>query len=197
MLPSPTSKALLALCAGLLLAAPVGGGTAVRMELPALVEGADLILEGRVLRRRGVLDPARERIETEYVLAVGRTFQGEPLATRTVRLPGGVLPDGRGMVLPGLPELAVGEEAILFLARADAAGMRMPVGLAQGRFRVVTSATGVRSLVREQADLHLLDPRTGVVSPAPHSAVFDYAATVEGIERAVAARRARLHGGGR
>ena len=114
---------------------------------------------------------------------------GAPVS-RVIRMPGGVLPDGRGMVIPGLPALAVGESAILFLTRADATGMRMPVGLAQGRMRVVTDAAGRKSIVREQADLALVDARTGAAAQADAKAFYDYAATVAEIEARAAHKRA-------
>lgn len=183
----------------LLQAALARAGTAVRMDVRALVEGADLALEGRVISSRAVIGP-RGRIDTEYVLAVDRTFVGEAQASRAIRLPGGVLPDGRGMIVPGLPRLAVGEDAIVFLSGADASGMRMPVGLAQGRFQVVRDLAGRRRLVRDQTGLELVDPAAApgrqaeaIVQPADAVAWFDYAAVIAEIEAAAAAKRARAH----
>lgn len=168
----------------------VAAGTALRLDLSGLVEGADLVLEGRVIAQRGVLGPAR-RIDTEYTIAVDHTFLGEPLPVRVIRLPGGVLPDGRGMILPGLPRLSIGGSMLLFLTAADAIGMRMPVGLAQGELPIVTGASGEKRIVREQADLSLLDAGTGAVTQADARAFLDYAATVAEIEARVAAKRAR------
>ncbi len=66
-------------------------------------------------------------IETEYLMSVDRTLWGADLGMRTVRLPGGVLPDGRGMMIPGMPRIAVGEDVLLFLSRQTSWGMRMPM----------------------------------------------------------------------
>ena len=173
---------------------PVEAGTAVRLDLAGLVGEADLVLEGRVVAQR-VLLTAPGRIETESTLAVARTFLGEPEPRRTIRLPGGVLPDGRGMTIPGLPAIASGEEVLLLLSRPNRDGMRMPVGLAQGCLRVVLDRAGTKRLVRDQRDLVLVDAAGGA-APAPASAAdLDYARTVLEIEAAVAAKRARAAAG--
>lgn len=172
----------------------IDAGTAVRLDLPDLVGQADLVLEGRVVERRVVQD-GRGRIETALTLAVERTFWGEPRALREVRMPGGVLPDGRGMVLPGMPDLALGEDVLLFLSQPGDTGIRMPVGLAQGKLRVVSSLSGERLLVRTQADLNLVDPRYGTVHQAGGRTVLDYAQTVARIHAAVEARKARAVSG--
>lgn len=183
-------------------------GTAIRLDVAGLVDRADLVLEARVSSARAVLGPAN-RIDTEYTLVVERTFFGDAATlrgggygdaaptsgtdarpTRVIRMPGGVLPDGRGMVIPGLPALVMGERAILFLTRADATGMRMPVGLAQGRMRVIADAAGKKSIVREQADLALVDARTGAAAQADAKAYYDYAATVAEIEARAGHKRA-------
>jgi hypothetical protein len=165
---------------------PAWAGTAVRLEVPELLERSDLCLEGRVLAARAVLE-GRRRIDTEYTIQVARTFWGEAQAVRVIRIPGGVLPDGRGMTVPGLPRLAVGEESILFLSRADAVGMRMPVGLAQGRLRIETDRSGGRRLIRDTEGLTVLEP----AGSAPRPAILDYEGTLAEIERAAARRRSK------
>ena len=161
-------------------------GTAVRLGVPELFERSDLCLEGRVIAVRAVLEGQR-RIDTEYTIQVARTLWGESQAVRVIRIPGGVLPDGRGMTIPGLPSLALGEETILFLSRADATGMRMPVGLAQGRLRIETDRVGRKRLVRDTEGLTVVDP----AGSAPPRAVLDYAGTLAEIEAAAARRRSK------
>ncbi len=168
----------------------------MRLSIADLVDRSDLCLEGRVTASRAVLEHG-QRIDTEYTISVARTFWGEAQASRAVRLPGGVLPDGRGMVIPGLPGLSVGDEAILFLSKPDTTGMRMPIGLAQGRMRVAADRSGRKRIVRDQEDLALAGPAGGAARPADEKAVLDYAAAVAEIEAAAAARRARSDKGGR
>ncbi len=164
----------------------VRAGTALRMDVPDLVEAADLVVEGRVLAARAV-ETASGLVETEYELLVDRTFRGAPVATRTLRLPGGVLDDGRGMVLAGVPRLLEGEDALLFLSAPGSRGVRMPVGLAQGRYRVLTRLDGSRVAVRDQADLGLVDPATGRLLGEGGAHVRDYADLVAEIQAAMGA----------
>jgi hypothetical protein len=165
-------------------------GTAIRLDIGGLVDRADLVLEGCVTAEHAVIGPA-SRIDTEFTIAVEHTYLGDPLATRVIRWPGGVLPDGRGMALPGMPRLSVGSRAILFLTAADSVGMRMPVGLAQGELSIAIDAIGGKHVVRDQSDLSLVDPRTGSVAHADAKCVLDYAGTIAEIEARVAAKRAR------
>lgn len=167
----------------------VDAGTAIKLDLAGLVRGADVAFEGRVIASR-VLRDEQGRIATEHTLSIDRTFLGEPYGTRTIKLPGGVLPDGSGMLLPGMPRVEVGEDVLLFLSQESSGGLCMPVGLAQGKFKVVREAHKLASLVREQADLMLVDPQAGTVAPARGWSALDYAATVREIEDAVAAKLA-------
>lgn len=166
--------------------APVPG-TAKRLELEDLVRDCDLAVEGKVLSTRAVRD-ARGRIVTEHVLQVGRTFVGDATQLRTVRLPGGTLPDGSGMVVPGMPRLAAGTECVLFLAREDSQGVRLPVGLAQGAWSVVRTKDGLRRVVRDQAGLAFVED--GRVREADPRGEMDYAAFAARVEAARARRPA-------
>ncbi|MDP6539170.1 MAG: hypothetical protein QF903_02525 [Planctomycetota bacterium] len=169
----------------------IDAGTAVRMDIPELVDQSDLVFEGRVLER-DVRQDSQGRIETTYRISVERTFWGPDQLIRRVRVPGGVLADGRGLLLPGMPEIAVGEDVLLFLSRPGSTGIRVPVGLAQGKFRVLTDRDGRRRLVRDQSDLSLVDPATGRIHEAGARAHFDYAETAAAIHAAAVSRKARI-----
>jgi hypothetical protein len=183
------ARGLLALGALLMPAlSPASAGTALRLDTAGLVANADLIVEGRVLHRRAVVD-ARGRIATEYVLDVARTFWGADEPLRVVRLPGGVLPDGRGLALPGMPRLAAGEDVLLFLAGAGE--LRMPVGLAQGKYRVYVDRGGMKRVRREHAGLALASGNASEVDDAEPYALATYAELTAEIEAALSAKRAR------
>jgi hypothetical protein len=144
--------------------AVVDAGTAPHLELEDVVRHARIAFVGTVqsaLARQA----ADGLIETEYSLAVEQRFVGDGGPSQTVVLPGGVLADGRGLVLPGVPQLAVGEEVVLFLSERDArSGRHMPVGLEQGRYRLVLGTDGVRRAIGAGPS-YALD-----VSGAPHDA---------------------------
>lgn len=169
---------------------PAGSaGTAVRFEIEDLVEHAELVFEGRVVSATPYAT-AGGRVETEYFVSVHRTYLGTPFGTQVFRIPGGVLPDGSGLAIPGLSELREGQNALLFLTEEGTTGWRMPVGLAQGQLDVVVGADGRRALASAGAELALVDPLSGQLGSHAAGAVLDYQATVARIE-AAAARKLR------
>jgi hypothetical protein len=178
-------------------ASPVEAGSVQRLEIEQLLGQCDQAFEGRVTNIR-VVEKGSKCLETEITLSVSRRFWGQAGGEFLLRIPGGVLPDGRGLLIPGMPCFREGEELLLFLSAESRRGTRMPVGLAQGRFRVEARAGGAKVLVREQDDLEFLDPRTLRTSSAEPRALFDYAAVVARIEAAAQQRRQReSRGGGR
>ena len=90
-----------------------------------------------------------------------------------------------------MPRLVVGEDALLFLS-PEARGMRMPTGLAQGKLRIVSDTHGRRVLVREQADLRLIDARSGAIRADAGAGPLDYDDAVVRIEAAVVLKRTLL-----
>ena len=127
-------------------------GTAIRMDVEDLVDGADRIVQGRISGRRTLRDSVG-RVVTDFDMQVERTFLGEPASTRTIRIPGGVTADGHGLVLPGMPSIQVGEEVVLFL---NGEGMQMPTGMAQGKYRVMNDGHGTSQVVRSTGALELV-----------------------------------------
>ena len=105
-----------------------------------------------------------------------------------MRVPGGVLEDGRGLLLPGMPTLRQGEELILFLSQPSTDGVRMPVGLAQGKLRVLTDLSGARVLTREPVAMTTISSEVGCDHGADGWEVLDYAETISRL-RAAADRR--------
>jgi hypothetical protein len=166
----------------------VQAGTAVQMDIPTVVENADLILEVHVLSTR--TERIEGMVETEYLLQVAHTFWGEDELTRIVRLPGGVLPDGSGMILAGMPQLVEGEDALLFLSEMGASGVRMPVGLAQGKYGIRMNSEGVKELVSDQSGVTLVSP-AGKLTSGEGRKVLSYALMIAEVEAALATREDR------
>ncbi|MCP3917275.1 MAG: hypothetical protein GY711_17135 [bacterium] len=162
---------------------PARAGTAVRMTLDESVAGADLVLEGRVLSK-SCATASDGLIYTDYQVSVDRTFVGVDLPVRSVRLPGGMLPTGRGLMVPGVPELRVGEEVFLLLSEASSSGVRMVCGLSQGKYRIVRDARGARFAVRNSRGTTIVGDTPGNVQTAPGVEVVDYAEMVARLMRA-------------
>ena len=169
--------------------AGVEAGTTVKMDVAELTLHADLILEARVLGAQTQEDDGK--IETEYLLQVERTFRGADQAYRSLRLPGGVLPDGRGMTLAGMPRIDTGDDVLIFLSQEGELGVRMPVGLSQGMYEVLRRPGRPPQLVRDSAGVTLLHPDTGRLSHPEGITVREYADVVAEIEAALATRRGR------
>jgi len=164
-----------------------GAGTALRLDLPALVQRSELIVEARVLAAHTL--EVQDLLLTEYLLEVSRTLKGADRSYRAIRLPGGVRADGSGLLVPGVPHLTPGEEAVLFLEPEGKGGMRLPAGLAQGKFGVRRGADGAKRLVRDVSSL-------GLVGAPGHGddgrTLVDYAdlvAAIEAVARAPGAGR--------
>lgn len=165
-------------------------GTALRMDLEQLVEGSDLVLEVRVLSQTPLLG-SDGLVYTDFELEVQRTFWGEDLPSRRVRLPGGALSTGRATLIPGMGTLRVGEEALLMLSPEGPQGARVFCGLSQGRYRILTPLTGSRVASREASAEALLDETTGTLVPGMQSEVLEYADLIARCTAAVSAKRAR------
>jgi hypothetical protein len=165
-------------------------GTALRMDLEQLVEGSDLVLEVRVLSQTPLLG-SDGLVYTDFELEVQRTFWGEDLPSRRVRLPGGALSTGRATLIPGMGTLRVGEEALLMLSPEGPQGARVFCGLSQGCYRILTPLTGSRVASREASAEALLDETTGTLVPGMQSEVLEYADLIARCTAAVSAKRAR------
>jgi hypothetical protein len=115
----------------------------VPATLDELAGEAALIVHARVARVDVRQAPDTRRVERVVTLAVVRALKGSPGETLQLVLPGGTYGRYR-TVVPGVPEVAEGEEAVLFL-RPTAAGATHLVGFSQGVLRVrIDRATGQR-----------------------------------------------------
>ncbi len=160
-----------------------GAGTAQRLDLPALVQRSEWIVEARVLGAHTL--ETEGLLLTEYLLEVSRTFKGDDQSYRALRLPGGVRADGSGLLIPGVPHLVPGEEALLFLEPEGRAGTRMPTGLAQGKLSVQRGADGAKRLVRDASALALVGAQD---STRGRRSLLDYADVLAAIEAAAGPR---------
>jgi len=161
-------------------------GTALRLSLEDTFERSDVVVEGRVHGATSGEDAAG-LIYTDWVLHTDRSYWGEVGETFTVRLPGGVLSTGKGMVVPGMPRLTIGEDVVLFLGAESPMGLRLPTGLSQGKFRIVTSTSGVRTAIQTGEHVSLITARS--TRTADGFDMLDYADFVARLE---AMRQERL-----
>lgn len=132
-------KLTFVLLSAILLAVPAAFGLSfVPVSDETLADQSAVIVRGRVLAA-SVHDSPRGTV-TEYRVEAIETFKGDVArgGVLAVRVPGGTLPDGRGRLIWGMPKMAAGEEALLFL-RADGSGFRV-AQMVQGVFRATHAA---------------------------------------------------------
>lgn len=122
--------ALGALCVVLLAPARAGVQDAAHEQLAGLVAAAERIADFEVLEAQPLLR-GDGVIETRYLLATRTRLKGASADLEELRMPGGEVA-GRGLIIPGLPRLEVGDRAILFLSARSHRGWRFPVGLRAG-----------------------------------------------------------------
>ncbi len=114
---------------------PAGATALVPVDFAELVNGARVVVYGRVIDVRAVRTDDRRTIETRVTIEARDYFKGDFGPTLTFVVPGGVLGRYR-TILVGAPRFTPGDEVVLFLG---ARGPAVPwiTGLSQGVFRVV------------------------------------------------------------
>jgi hypothetical protein len=103
-------------------------------DLASLCKAAERICEVEVLSKESV-QLNSGTIETRYTFATLLPMKGTMGSVQQITIPGGAVA-GRGLAIPGMPRLEVGERHILFLSAVDEQQWRMPVGLDAGAFLV-------------------------------------------------------------
>lgn len=130
---------VLAILAVLFAPASVLATVVLPADFATVVNGADLIVTGRVVDVRAQLTPDRS-IESHVTVAVAETLKGAPARTLTFAVPSGTVGRYRRVTI-GAPEFVEGDRVVLFL-RARAPRLPVLFGLSQGVFRVASTGTG-------------------------------------------------------
>ena len=192
---SRSSVLIIMVLAGALagLAGPARATVLGFLDEAALTRQADSVVRGRVIAQSVALVDGR--LWTDSTLEVSEVLKGRlrPGARMLVRQPGGER-GGVGMRVVGVARFSVGEEVVLF-ARWSA-GRHLPVGMAQGKYRLVQDSSGRLRARRDLSGLAFtaLDAqgRIGVQTAAPTSGAAE-----RSLEELRAAVRAAGQGGGR
>jgi hypothetical protein len=122
--------------------APVGASTFIAMTMEELIQEADAVVQGRVIRLESKWDQQGRIIVTEATVQVSETIVGVAPSEIVVQMPGGKVADYRVNAL-GFPQLANGEEVILFIKEDQNTQVSHIVGHQLGHFEVVTRLDGV------------------------------------------------------
>jgi hypothetical protein len=140
-------------------AASLHAATLQQLSMDQMSRLATNVVRARVtgMSSSFVSGAATPTIYTHYQLAVSETWKGSGVSE--VMLPGGDV-NGRKQSFPGVPELKVGSEYVLFLWKSPTTGIMHTIGLTQGIFDVKTQADGSITASRRESGEVMLD-RTG------------------------------------
>lgn len=154
---------------------PAGAAMVLKMNLSQLTDRADTIFRGHVLSAepgkisigggtvptvtyrlrvdepfKGAFD-SKENSSPEVAITMLGTFKASVRSGNQVRL---------SSSLPEVPQLRVGEDYVLFTTAPGKSGLRAPVGMGQGSFRIYAGANKTELAVNELNNLGLFDGGT-------------------------------------
>ncbi|MFN0206930.1 MAG: hypothetical protein ACKVS6_11560 [Planctomycetota bacterium] len=158
---APFRRVGLFIFVALLIFAKTAGGTTVeRLSLSEITSRAARIVELRI-REIATLRDAKNRILTRYRAEILTNLKGVESKDIEWTSPGGTMGD-ETLIIPGIPNFSLHEEAILFLSEPSRSGIVVPIGLGQGAFRARFDTKRKKAIVKpDLAGLELLDPATG------------------------------------
>ena len=153
---------LLGAAVALVFSVPLGSTTLKRFDLADLTGHAAFIFVGTCVSARTELVDGRVHTRVEF--AVSQVVHGADTDRIVLYLPGGLY-QGKRYTLVGMPTFAPDEEVVLFLTEEDRSGHAWPVGLGQGKFRIVRSGAAAR-VFQELGGATLYRPSGGAAKAA-------------------------------
>lgn len=166
--------ATLTLCAAFLLSSAGDATTLVHMSLAQLAQAATVIVRGRVTSQVTRWNAQHTRIFTFTTVSVEETLKGHPSSTVVIQQPGGTIGHFHVLV-PGTVHFRPTGQYVLFLEPGPK-GRYLPVGMAQGAYRVFSGKTGVARLGLPFGTLPLGE-KSQQIGPTPTLGEFDAAIT--------------------
>ena len=164
--------------------APASAAMILKMNLAQLTDRADVIFRGEVLSAEpGKISIGGGTLPTvTYRLRVDEAFKGQfeakenasPEVEITMLGTFNATANNGGYTrlsssLPEVPKLRVGESYVLFTTAPGQSGLRSPVGLGQGSFRIYAGPNKTELAVNEINNLGLFDGATPTQRAAPGS----------------------------
>ncbi|MGE0707703.1 MAG: hypothetical protein AB7N76_08555 [Planctomycetota bacterium] len=161
---------------GLLLALPrAAESTSVkRLTHEELVRDAERIVHADCTDSSPEWDPSRTRVFTRVRFRVREGFKGGEDSGLELLIPGGSL-GGIVHVVHGMPTFQPGEEVVLYATAAHPkSGVRVPVGLDQGCYRIQREREGGRARARrDMRELLLVEPGKRAVQGERETVTLD------------------------
>jgi hypothetical protein len=137
--------------------------TVSKLSLEELVRKSGRIILGRCLSTESRWNQRNTLIYTYSKFAVTENFKGQAGGFVNVVTVGGTV-DGITQTVSGMPQFEQDEEVVLFL-EASKNDLWQPVGLSQGKFRIVKdSRTGDTEAILSLSGLQLYGTSSGTIS---------------------------------
>ena len=146
--PSIALCAAIVAAAACLLAPPTQATTLRRMSLKEMVQRSQKIVRGTISDMQSAVDD-RSRLWTLYTISGAQVAKGRLTGSMRLRFRcmGGTLGD-RAYRIPGTPELALGDDVVVFYAPDNQLCQIM--GWMQGHFRALPTPSGQRNVFNYQ-----------------------------------------------
>jgi len=130
--------------------------TLQQLSMDQMIRLATSVVRAKVIGASAdfVANAGSPTIYTHYKLAVTEVWKG--VAASEVALPGGDV-NGVRQSFPGVPELQVGGEYVLYLWKSPSTGIVHTLGLTQGIFEIATKADGSTVANRKLSGEVMLD----------------------------------------
>ena len=134
----------------------VQGATLQQLSMDQMTDLATSVVRARVTGVSAAISTASgtPTIYTHYQLQVSEVWKGSALSE--VAMPGGTA-NGQHQDFPGVPELKVGSEYVLFLWKSPSTGTIQTLGLTQGIFEVSGQPDGSIVAHRRQSGELMVD----------------------------------------
>ena len=137
---------------GLFLCYAASAVTLQQLSLDQMTQSATAIVRARVTASSTSLTGST--IYTHYSLQVTESWKG--FTPAEVMVPGGIA-NGRRQSFPGVPQLTVGTEYVMFLWTSPSTGITHLVGLSQGLFSLSRQSDGSSLAIRPLVGEMMLD----------------------------------------
>lgn len=134
----------------------IQAATLQQLSMDQMTSYATAVVRAKVTGASAAISTASgvPTIYTHYQLAVSEVWKGTALSE--VAMPGGTA-NGRHQEFPGVPELKIGSEYVLFLWKSPTTGTIQTIGLTQGIFEVTEQPDGSVVANRKQSGELMVD----------------------------------------
>jgi hypothetical protein len=120
--------------------APLFGVTLQQLSIDDLAVRSTAIVRGHVLNSYSAMSGGT--VYTHYQVTVVESLKGAMVSTVDVAVPGGTA-SGVRQVFPGVPQLTVGSDYLLYLWTSGDTGLTLPTGFTQGVYQVSGPASSL------------------------------------------------------